>query len=551
MKNIIKTIKNILLNNKGAVTQNIVRGLGAAAFSSVVLYGVYTSYNNSPAYNPEKRAPFVAQEANYSVNAINYDNPEFRVDNTAPQGIRTQYGYGQNSERAVQRQLNKNATEFENTRSYWENQEGSAGGQFVGGGAGPTAEAYKMAALDDPNLMLAANDDNAAGNPDISNGSRGGGGSAQAMAALEGAVAEGAGRGVKSGSGVRQSPTNVNRLAGSGKSGSSFSNSTGGSSSVGGSLSSTGGSSGSRGGSDNGNTQAGPRPENSPEGAGGKGGKNFTSGRVAQGGGYNVSNGVGTGNDGKGGNGGGQGARSAVSDLLTAHKFSSKAVQAIGNNSDEVAANAAAAFDGSKPDEGGSTIEGDLVKTDSLRGLGKQVSSYAGLGDFLDGFEGDIETDSQKVDRLESYRSMHLTYALIAALSAAILISILRQSNNVWSWIGVAIVAAVALYAIWGMDYDGNGNSIFQDLNDLDDIYDKYSAKGESIGDHDSSRKGLFILEMAGLTGLIGAACIWGGQLANWASKQLGQIWNWIGSFAGNKLSSSISGMYNDIKNKF
>lgn len=534
MKNIIEIIKNIALNKRGAATQNVLRGLSVGVFASVIGYGVYTAYNNSPAYNPERRALFIAENQNLSVNSLNPDGTALDVSDGIPDGMQNLYGeFGKGpSGETMQDRINQNEADFENARTFLNGQRG--GGYGAPAETGPSipaaqrgqvtqwgqsgqplrpealqtsqpapvrnieneispvlSNAVRNQAGQNPNSNLTVKGGvkgsvrgavDKGGNPSGGTGGTGVGVDGTVVPAGQpvaggqdpkgGTPAKGGKQNVRNANRNKPAGTTINRLSNSGGSNNNVAGSPSGGSSGGGF--SIGGT--NLGGSKGGNNDGGPQTLPVNNDGGKNGGKAFKFGRNSNMGGYNVARG-GTGIDNSKGN-----ATDGTSDLKNAHtrsRLAGKSLRTPGGK-EGAAYNAAAAFDGSAGDAGGD-IEGDQINTGNLRGL-----DDANYGDIDSG----KVTNKLKADPTTQYDLLgcvqtHLLRALLAAIAAAYVLSILKKmadAGGPWGWaiwIAIAAVAISAMYSIWFMDYDGNGRYIWEDLSDL---WKLNSEHGDSQG---------------------------------------------------------------------
>lgn len=505
MKNLKENIKNIvknLSNNRGAISGNIVKGLSLAVFATVVLYGVYTSYHNSPAYNPARRALYINQGQNLSANSLEGFYLSLGNSGALPKGS----GYtgnvlsgtdGFKGKNYIKNKLAQGEAEFEEARVYMESKREQAKQtqnanetdgvikskdgvrNAYNNRKGVTAKGFSAATKDE----VAA-----AGKKDTDKSAK-------------------AGKNGKAGGVMQSQPqTQLNKLASGASSGSAFSGggSSGSSSNFGGdSLSSVADSS----------SRALPQkdiasaPVNSDA---------FKMGRGGAVGGINVVSAGGALSEGTRGAKGGAGDQ-----LRSAHAYSQRAgksIQTVGSKSLEKAAQEADnAFDGGGVIESGATINGDNVVDP-----GNADFNFDPGGGVLDSLKdiGDSEEDSATEQRrLQGYVTYHMIYAAIAALSAAIAIAALKDSDNIYAWIGIAFLASMATYSIWGMDYDGDGMGIVDTLKRLDELRSMHNQ---------NPTKGWYYLLLGALEGVVGAAAVWGEEIAGWAEEKLGGLWEFL-----------------------
>lgn len=513
-------MKNIILNNKGAVSPNTFRGLSIAVFAVVILGSVYLAYNNSPAYNPERRALFTAEDQNLSVNSFDTDGIALQTSDVLPEG--TPMGYGQSGKdyagNSVQGRIRQNEAEFENARAYLEAQKAGANaaqsGAVSGKGATNSAANGKATnpmltpqggAINSFDKSVNGADDTAAYVASAIGGANGG---------QDGQEGGKAAKAKPQNAADKASRTVINKLASSGGSSAA---SAGGSAGAGGGFGGGAVASGnSRGGQDS-SAQALP----SANVAGTANGSAFKAGRGGTMGGYNVVRGGGAEVEGKRG-----GEGSTKGDLNRAHFYSNRAKQSLysagGKNMASAASDAGAAFDGSRGDEGGARIEGDNVASPDPRSLG----SHKQLRGAFRGITDSTQSDSSLQEELIDSGTIHLMGAVPIALAAMICICGLKKaalSGGPYAWlyyVAIAAVAFAALYALWGADYDGNGHSI---LTDMSDLYAVNKRLGNSKWIQvDSYSFWLPWVILPTLTAGIFAAAIWG-QKINFEGSGIGK----------------------------
>ena len=642
MKNIIKIIKSITLNKRGSATQNVLKGLGIAVFASVTLYGVYTAYNNSPAYNPERRALFVADNQNLSANSFGEDNFTLKTLDGVPEGMRSEYGeFGKVSkDGSLKNTINRNEEDFANARAYLDAQKaGSAGAHAnLNGGQNvrfeqpgqelQTAEQFAQSeqlaqsaqssqysaqpvqsvepsAQTAQSLQEAKSGAVQSGSKDqiakaIGSGAEGssvvanlgkgqdqvaetktpmltakGGvkssynkkgynsyddvevagvvgasGSANAAGSINKGAAVGQsvsvqGEGAQSAAaksnkeeessadekqGVRNSTakksgTVINKLTTSG--GSSFmTGAAGGSSSVGGGFSASSGGSKA-------NKDTSAQPLSSLNLADAKSNTNtFKTGRGGTMGGYNVASNTGGKAENTRGGGGDKGAKADLNRSYLVSRGAGKKVYKPGTKS-SAAYDAASAFDGSENATGGD-IGGDKVNTSDSR-IFTYGLSYHDLDNSFSKFRDTTISDDERQTNLEGSALTHFLKALLTTIAAMYTLAILKKMANgpqAWAvWIAIAAVALAAIYAIWFMDYDGDGKNIWEDMGELWDLNKK-------LGNKQGGSWSLWLRPILGIFTLgIGASIIWGTSIANKFSKFSE---SWIGKRVGNLASTKV-----------
>ena len=503
MKNIVKVIKDITLNKKGAIKRNTMQGLSVAVFALVIGYGVYTAYNNSPAYNPARRAIFNGEGRNLSANSIDTDSVALKTSDAIPMDMRNEYGeFGKNSGKggsSVRSRISKNEEEFEKARAYMEAQKsGVAGTQ--GSEAAVVANGVAQGADFEQEAPALAEQDRVRSS--FNNSGRNAG--AAYMVGEQGSANTNDSKYTNKN---KQNPTVVNKLAASGSTGSSF----------GGSSGSSGASSGMGGGESygasnrykDGSSKA--LPETNVASA--KNGNSFTLGRGGEMGGNNVAD--------AGGNAAGGGTRDGDSntkgDINIAYAHSQHAAKAVITPGGKVTAmaEAAAAFDGSDDRGGsGSEINGTQIVDPGARGL--NFNDKGGYGGFRGGLETEL-TDGEKQELLESAGLIHFLHSIGITIAAVWLLMYLSRAAQAAEGVGkialyaaIAAIAAFALYMLWLVDYDGNGHTIWEDMEDLYRVNEKLDASNwRSWGGWLRPLLGIF-------SGAIIAAAIWGNSMADW-----------------------------------
>ncbi len=480
-KSIIRILSSIL-NNSGKMSPNVVAGLSVGVFASVIGYGVYSSYNNSPAYNPAKRAIYTGETQNLSLNSFEGTNFELGNSGTLPvgkgTGLYSSDGTFTDSKYA-QSQADSEEAKFRAARSYFDSQKsgkvvvgtnGSGSGSGIGGEYQPFNSTYDVS---ESPATFAEKGAAEYGDKQFQ------GIQQQASAAVtvgEKGVAS-SGKGAKGAGNTRNSVstsrpvTQVNKLASSNGSGSSFSGGSlgGGSFAGGGSGSNYGGSSKSV---NEGQTRALPKNNNNVAKV--SDGKAFQLGRGGTIGGFQA----GFGGEGGEGNEKGGGAGGNTKDQLnTAYSFSTKGaatVQAGGDKSlAQGSAEAAHAFDGGASVESGATIGDGPAMDLGAHDLGLKLGTGT-LG--LDKLKTDFEDYAETKSSLMWSAIKHILYAFIASLTAVLAITaIINSIGNAGPWgkaaayAGAVVIALAASYAIWGADYDG-GKNIYETLSAWDDM---------------------------------------------------------------------------------
>ena len=517
MKNIIDIIKHItnnISNNRGAASGNVVKGLSVGVFAVIILYGVYSAYNNSPAYNPARRNAFFGEGQNLSANALegfslNSDTGSISLQNgSASYGsgvIPTANGF--ESSKAVKRKFSKEQADFEAARAYMEEQKTAA--QSRAGQADNSALNSKK---------------------DVRRSFNGIGGVGDAAGAQEGGKYAKAAKATAQRDSAQAGETQLNRLASSGGSSGAFSGGSGG---------------GSRGGSSSGSSgnlyasakDSGSKtlPQNNIPGKDQTKASAFQHGRGGAMGGFNVAaGGGGSEGGGKRGGGGNAGAQLKMADRYS--RNASKSLESAGGKNLETAAQSAEnAFDGGGIISG-SSINGDNVVDPGPVGL--DFDPGGGVRDGLKDVEEDTTDLAKEKKRLQQYVILHMIFAAIAALSAAIAIAAIRKTaNNIASWAGIAVIASMAMYSVWGMDYDGDGMLIPETLERLDTL--RHAS-------HQDSVQGWYYIIMGTLSFAVLAAIAWGDKIANWAEENLGSMWQYTSqSASANQIQSSLSNIAN------
>ena len=478
MKNFIKLLKDTLLNNSGKMSANVMAGLGVGVFAAFIGYGVYNSYDNSPAYNPAKRAIYTGEGLNFNANSLYGSGANFETPGSLSVNGKNLYSNGGvfADGNYTQSQAQKEQAKFDEARAYFDSQKSGQvpstdAGVNGAGGAYATGETY------DP---FGSTYEQSAG--EIEGGAAGssGIGERQFQAAQKAAAAAAAGGAKgKNGTGsskvgtkaVRQS-TQVGKLSAS-NGGSSFGAGAGGGSSAGGGSASGAYPGGSAKGGDN-NSRALPQANAGKT----SNSETFKFGRNGGMGGFNVTAGGSEGNT----KGGGRG--NAKAELNAAYNFSNKAVATLHSDGEKsltkAAQEAANAFDGGTVDEGGATLRGGVPIDISGNKLGGLKLSKSNLG--LDRIQAEFETDTQKQGRLQRNVWDHMINAGIITVTACFLIAaVMKMKMKHWiKYVIAAAITAAALYAIFGADYDGDGVNIYKTISELAELRKKANMSNQS-----------------------------------------------------------------------
>lgn len=475
MKIVKKMIENIRNKNSadkkgGVVFGNTVRGLSIGVFAIFVIYSVYSAYNNSPAYNPAKRAIFAGEGMNLSVNSFENNILNFQDEDSTNNfgsysgGILPSSEGGFTSQSAIQNRMLKEQEGFDAARSYFDAQKAEAA----------------QAASQKNTAMIASQ-----------NGMRS---SFEAVDGGDDEVLANKKSRAKNRPNRNTTKTTINEFSGSGSMrGGMF----GGSASSGSSANISGAGSSSYGGSGRSSQDNSSRalPQNQVTGKASS--EAFKFGRGGNVGGYNVAAAGGAVDTGKGGRGG-----DAKAQLNIAYRQSGKATMQIagGKNLESGVASANAAFDGNIVT--GSTIDGENVVDAGGIGLGLD---HSGLSSGLKNLKEDWEDHATKKKRLQGAVTNHLIKAFLATLAAMIAIMAFVKTKNVYAYIGAAAITAAALYSIWAMDYDGDGMSIHKTLSEL------MNLRAE---DGQSNNSWLYYGAFTLMTG--GLALAWYGGMKEW-----------------------------------
>lgn len=506
MKNIIKIMKNITLNKRGSAKSNVIQGLSVAVFATVIIYGVYTSYNNSPAYNPARRAAFLADNQNLSINAFDSESIALQTADGISDDMRNEFGqingFKNSAVRggtSVKSRISKGEAEFESARAYMDAQKAAA----ANGAQAGVVDGTDYVLNGETNPMLTAQGG-------VRNSYNGKG------AAVKGYNAGGAQTGqdvkdlekVKNGkmhkSAGQRTPTVVNKLV----------SSSGSSSVASGAKSSGSGFSGSNFGDsvNYGGTKAGrdssEQPLSSINLANAKDASAFKAGRGGTMGGHNVGYNVGNESGGEKGRG-----SDSKSDLNVAFAHSKRGAASVYKSGEKGTVEAAAAFDGSETSSGGEIGGDQVVNPSGDRDLGHGL--HSGLNGFFSTFDDQTVSKTAQQENLIYAGTTHFMSALWTTLAAIYLICMMRRLAQgtgpyAWAWwIAIAAVAAASIYSIMGgVDYDGNGHNIWRDMGDLSKVNeDLNSDNGKSWG-------GWLRPILCVFTGFIGLAIAFGDKVS-------------------------------------
>ena len=477
MKN-IKLFK-FLFNKKGTIQNSMIAGIGCATLAAFVGYGVYNSYHNSPAYNPAQRAIYTGEGQNLSVNSLTDSSMGFEtgadVYGTTPYTASDNIEVSNNFAAARKEKEN-----FEAARSYIEAQKSgqkTAVGQ-KGGEAAPT-----------PGPRGAYDGDFGAipGQSGVNTVSMTEDQTDKPWLNKSGQNGRNAGQNKGGNSGKADGKSGGNSTAKLQPSGNSLTVSSGGTS--------VGTSSGGTSSSGAINTYG--TPAKGTKGSPGvvsktvksaksdtpvfKHGRSGTMGGfdVAQGGGSGGQEGGGT----RGGEKGGKGGNTVTNELNRALFYSKKAagtLQAAGEKGLANAAdNAARAFDGSA----------DTVADGA--DIGKGIALDMGAGDFsletgkairaaLKPDLDEVISDSTKMGIYQRNVNNHMYCAALAVAAACLVIYMIMKMTTPYKYALAAIVTLSAIYAIFGMDYDGDGKGIFETMSELADLRKKNNYPDQS-----------------------------------------------------------------------
>ena len=539
MKNIIKIFKNILSNNRGKMSPNVATGLGLAVFATIIGYNTYTAYNNSPAYNPERRAIYTGEGLNVNVNSFDGDRLDLQTHDTLPGatygGNNITRGNGARSgSSAVRSSAEREQANFEAARAYLDSQRLGANQA----GDGYDIGSYETGAYSNGDVYDPFGSTYDEGIQGIEPGHRSGPGARQFQAAQQAtAAAAGAAKGKK---GNTRQATQVGKLSAS-NGGSSVAGAKGGNT-VGGATAGGTGAIGTgtvpvagnpKGGKDS-NTR--PIPQGNVRQA--PDADAFRFGRGGSEGGFNVARG-GDGGEAKGGRG-----SNAKSELQAAYSLSSKAVATLQTSGEKSLAQgaqeAANAFDGGISVDEGMTLAGEIPLDISGNKLGfKRTKSNLGL----DKIEVDFETDSQKQGRLQRNVWNHMINAGIITVAACFLIAAVMKMEHWVKYIIAGVITAAALYAIFGADYDGDGVNIYKSISELADLRKKANM---------SNQNWIYYTLMCGVyPAALGIAWWQGMKAADKATKGFMKMVNQTATTAfGNRMKSAVSSSINASKNK-
>lgn len=546
MKNNIIKILIGVLNNRGKISSNVMAGLSVGVFAAVVGYSVYNAYNQSPAYNPAKRAIYTGEGQNLNLNS--FDSSDWELDNsgTLPMGdgagLYSSDGAFADSE-YDQTQADSEEAKFREARAYLDAQKTNKAENAAQKQGQETATAKKGAAPRSAETVQngtsktigsARNSYDAIKSTKVSQT----GGYYAGVGENSSAV----NKSKQKKSAVRQgnsysamlSPTAVNKLAGSGG-GSSFS---GGSS---GSGSSSGGGTGSSyGGSSSKSVKDGQSrtlPNNNA--ANTDRDKVFQLGRDGTIGGFQAGVGAEGGEStGKGGERG-----NAKDQLNTAYSFSTKGAATIQAGGEKAlaqgAVEAANAFDGGAKVESGAIIGDGPTMDIGSHNLGFNMGKSS-LG--LNNIQTEFESRAEKKERLFNSAGSHLLWALVSTIVAVIAISVILKTKDVYTYIAAIVLALGAMYAIWLADYDGDGLNIFQTLSELGKLRQE---------DGQSNNAWLYYSALGLMSAGVIASLIWGSdlisKLPSTVSKFLGKIFT---PLAANQVRKAATGVINSNNDK-
>ncbi len=469
MKNIINIIKNNISNNRGSVSGNIVKGLSVGVFAAIIGYSVYTSYSNSPAYNPARRGIYTGEGQNLSANSLEgfmltFDDSNHLPDGTVNGSGVVHNGSGFVSANSVRKQFSKEEADFEAAREYMASQKEAKARQ-----AAQAKQAANNSALDSKDIVRnSCNRTGAFSEDETAEG--------QSSKKSDKATKTKAKKGT-----TQKEQTQLNRLASSG--GSSVGSSSGGGSKSGGSSSSSSGNLYASA-SDTGSRAL---PQNNIANAQAKA-DTFKTGRGGAMGGMNVAAGGSSGSD----NGGKRGGGDAKAQLMGANMYSTRAGKTLqtpgAKNLAQAKQEADNAFDGGGT-IGGATINGEnVVDPDSM-----DLAGYdRGLSSAIQDVEDEWETDAEKKKRLLNNILLHMAFAALATAVAVVAIINILRTKAWYTYAAAAAITAATLYAILAMDYDGDGWGIMRTLDEYDTL---------RHADHQDSVQGWFYMGMITIFG--------------------------------------------------
>ena len=544
MKSIVNFFRSISFNNKGKISANVMTGLSVGIFATFVGYSVYNAYNNSPAYNPSKRAIYTGEGLNSGGNSfagggLNSQNSG-ALSGSDYNGSRFFSGRGRKNS---QSDADKEQAKFDAARAYIDSQKsGAIQAADADGAYQPFNSTYEQGA---DGMEFDAAGPNSAYGEDRFN---------EAQAAVAGAVAGVAGKGETNGKDgnkrqngkgendkaagataqVRQA-TQINKLASS--SGSSTFGGVGGTGSNGvqGGVSTSFATGSTTGGGDN-NTRALPSAQVDAGNL-----QAFKSGRTGNIGTFNVAAG-GTENAGNGTRGSKGG--DAKSQLSTAYALSTKAVASLQSEGEKSLATASQeasnAFDGGAKGEEGGPIIGDGISINTGSHNLDFKLGKASLG--LDEVELDFEDHAEKKERLLNCVKSHLKLALLATFIASITIGFILQKKAWYTYIMAAIVGLAALYAIWFMDYDGDGMSITETISEL-------AALRKEDGQSNPSWWCYGALGL--MSGTVLSAFIWGPKVVAWFKRVVSdKVFGFVRQIFTSKATSDVMKIKDDVVNE-
>ena len=123
MKNIIKFLKNTLLNNKGKMSAGVMAGLTAGTFVAVVGYSVYNAYQNTAIdYKMARPASYSAERNIYTdKGSLDIQSMGVSDSNYVESGL-FRNGNGVSASKTPQSGVNKEASSFDAARAYLDSQ---------------------------------------------------------------------------------------------------------------------------------------------------------------------------------------------------------------------------------------------------------------------------------------------------------------------------------------------------------------------------------------------------------------------------------------------
>ncbi len=541
----------IIFNKSGKISSNIMAGLGVGVFAAVVGYSVYNAYNQSPAYNPAKRAIYTGEGQNLNLNS--FDGSNLELGNTGSSSIGDGAGlYSSDGtftdSKYNQAQADSEEAKFNAARSYLDSQKSGKTVVGTNGNIGSVAGAdgeyqpfnstYDAGEVSNTFAEKGAKEFGAKQFQGIQRQT-----SAAVTTGAKGIASQDAGakgtRNTVNAGGNSRPATQINKLASSNGSGSSFGNGGGAKSSG----SSAGGASGSGYGGSSRSVKDGQSralPNNNKTANQGSESKAFQFGRGGTIGGFQA--GIGAGGN-EGGTRGGEKGGNAKDQLNTAYSFSTKGAATIQAGGDKAlaqgATEAANAFDGGASVETGATIGDGQLMDIGTHNLGLKLSK-ADLG--LNNINTEFETRAEKKERLFNSAGSHLIWALISTIVAMLAISLVLKTKNVYTYILAIVLALAAMYAIWLADYDGDGLNIFQTLSELGKLRKE---------DGQSNNAWLYYTAMGLMSAGVIASLIWGSELISKlpesVTKVLSKIFTPLGT---NQIRKAANGVINSNNKK-